>query len=78
MKYFIRIVLILLLITFAIGFYLKHIKNDHADIVIGIAVLLFAFILMPAFLIHRYKKRKLSDYALTKDKVDQIIDNLKM
>lgn len=78
MKYFVRVLLILLIIAFAIGFYLKHIENEYADIVIGIAVLIFAFILMPAFLIYRSKKRKLSDYALTKDKVDKMIDNLKM
>ncbi len=78
MKYFVRLLLILLIITFAIGFYLKHMDKHYADIVIGIAVMVFAFILMPAFLIHRSKKRKLSDYALTKDKVDKIIDNLKI
>ena len=77
MKWFNRIVLIIVLTILVTGFILKSMDYDKAELVIGIGVLIFAFILLPAFIYHRYRNRKLQDYLLDKDKMDQIMKNLK-
>jgi len=77
MKILVRIVLIVVLLFLGTGFYLKYINYSTANLVIGIGVLLFAFVLMPLFLYHRYRDKKLTDYMLNKEKIDQIINNLK-
>lgn len=76
MKILVQIVLILVLLILGTGFYLKYTNFPKASLVIGIGVLLFAFVLMPLFLYHRYRNKKLTDYTLNKKKIDQIIDNL--
>jgi predicted permease len=76
MKIIIRILLLIIILIFGIGFYLKSNEYPKADMIIGIGVLVFAFILMPSFLYHRYRNKKLTDYTLNKEKIDQIIDNL--
>ena len=65
MKYILIILLVLILATFAIGFYLKDLGNSYAEIIIGIDVLVVAFVLMPLFLYHRYKNKDLSTFKFT-------------
>ncbi|HIP49772.1 MAG TPA: hypothetical protein EYG92_12515 [Lutibacter sp.] len=76
MKKIIQIVLVLILIILGVGFYL--LSNDHrlGNFIVGIGVLLFTLILMPLFLYHRYKGKKLKDYILTKEKIDKMLKNL--
>lgn len=76
MIWVIRIFLGIILLDFAIGFYLLNQEHPKGDIVVGIGVLAFTFILMPLFLYHRYRRKKIKDYMLDREKVDQIIDNL--
>ena len=76
MKLVVRILLILILLALGLGFYLKFRGYSKADMIIGIGVLFFAFVLMPAFLYQRYRNKKLTDYTLNKEKIDQMIDNL--
>ncbi len=76
MKLVIRILLILVLLVLGIGFYLKFNEYPKADMIVGIGVLFFAFVLMPLFLYQRYRNKKLTDYTLNKEKIDQMIDNL--
>jgi cytochrome c-type biogenesis protein CcmH/NrfG len=52
------------------GFYLKNTGNANGEIVIGLGVLLVAFILMPLFIYHRYKNKKMSDFTFEKFKND--------
>jgi len=77
MKLFVRILLMSVLLILGVGFYLKYTDNPKGNLLIGLGVLLFAFVLMPSFLYHRYRDKKLTDYTLNKEKIDQIIDNLK-
>jgi len=77
MKIAIRIILSLILIDFGVGFYLLNKENPNGNIIVGIGVLAFAFILMPLFLYQRYRGKKLKNYMLDKEKMDQIINNLK-
>ncbi len=77
MKLVIQIILVLVVINFSIGFYLLNQEHPKGHVVVGIGVLAFSFILMPLFLYHRYRRKKLKNYMLDNEKIDQIIDNLK-
>ncbi|OGS73705.1 MAG: hypothetical protein A3F91_14970 [Flavobacteria bacterium RIFCSPLOWO2_12_FULL_35_11] len=70
MKYVIIFVLILTLGMLAIGFYLKNGGDANGEIVIGLGVLMVAFVLMPLFIYYRYKNKKLSDFTFEKFKKD--------
>ena len=79
MKRFLQILFTLLIIGFVVGFFLKsQVDKSQAllgEKVIGITVLVMAFILFPFFIYHRSKGKKLSDYTLTKENLDKINKN---
>jgi uncharacterized membrane protein (DUF485 family) len=66
MKFVIIFILILSLGMLVTGFYLKNAGDASGEIVIGIGVLIVAFILMPLFIYHRYKNKNLSDFTFDK------------
>jgi len=70
MKFLIIFILILTLGMLGTGFYLKNSGDANGEIVIGLGVLLVAFILMPLFIYHRYKNKKMSDFTFEKFKND--------
>jgi len=70
MKYVIIFVLVLTLGMLATGFYLKNAGDANGDIIIGLGVLMVAFVLMPLFIYHRYKNKKISDFTFEKFKKD--------
>ncbi|EIJ38508.1 membrane protein [Galbibacter orientalis] len=73
MKRVVQIVFFAILIAIAVGYYYKWEDNDLlGDRIIGIAVISFAFILIPLFLYSRSKGKKITDYMLTKDNVDKM------
>ncbi|MGB8704405.1 MAG: hypothetical protein WCD31_05195 [Gillisia sp.] len=75
MKWVLRILGILILIALAVGFYFRIIDNIAlGDKIIGSAVLVSVFILMPIFLVVRWRGKKLSDYTLTKENMDKMKD----
>ena len=75
MKWVLRILGILMLIALAVGFYFRIIDNIAlGDKIIGSAVLVSVFILMPIFLVVRWRGKKLSDYTLTKENMDKMKD----
>lgn len=61
-----KILLVLILGGVGAGFYYR-INNDFilGDRIIGLSVLAFAFILMPIFLVVRWRGKKLEDYTLS-------------
>ncbi|RZS98992.1 hypothetical protein [Aquimarina brevivitae] len=75
MKYVIRILFIGILIMIATGYYYKN-TNDHltGDRWVGIGILVAAFVLMPLFIIHRWKGKRVEDYMLTKDNLKKMMD----
>ena len=70
MKFLIIFILILTLGMLGTGFYLKNSADSNGEIVIGLGVLIVAFILMPLFIYHRYKNKKMSDFTFEKFKND--------
>lgn len=63
----------LILAAIGTGYYFKS-QNDHltGDRIIGLAVLSAAFILMPLFIFHRSKGKKLKDYTLTQENIEKM------
>lgn len=73
MNTILKILSILILVAIATGFYFR--LNDEpltGDRIIGIAVLASAFILMPLFLYHRWKGKKLKDYTLSDENIKKM------
>ncbi|MDO9138350.1 MAG: hypothetical protein Q7U21_11050 [Lutibacter sp.] len=70
MKYVIIFVLVLTLGMLSTGFYLKNSGDANGEIVIGLGVLLVAFILMPLFIYHRYKNKNMADFTFDKFRKD--------
>ncbi|MFA5298802.1 MAG: hypothetical protein WC389_11410 [Lutibacter sp.] len=70
MKFLIIFILILFLGMLGTGYYLKNSGDANGDIVIGIGVLIVAFILMPLFIYHRYKNKNIRDFTFDKFKKD--------
>ncbi|MCK4561909.1 MAG: hypothetical protein KAT78_03315 [Flavobacteriaceae bacterium] len=64
MKTILRIVFVIILILVGFGFYTNFNNEGEGEKFIGIGVLMFAFILMPLFIYHRYKGRDLTQYSL--------------
>ncbi len=63
MKFFIRILLFIVLTLIGTGLYLKNIQHEKGEFITGIGVLTLAFILIPSFIYHRYKGKDISKYS---------------
>ncbi len=73
MKYIIRILFIAILISVGVGYYFKN-TGDHVtgDKLVGIAILVASFILMPVFIYHRWKNKNVKDYMLTEENLNKM------
>lgn len=78
MKYIVRILLVLVILDFAVGFIIQQEHPVWGNKIVGTGVLVFAFVLIPLFLYMRYRNKKIEDYTLDKERIDEIIDNLKL
>lgn len=70
-----KILGIAILTAIAVGFYYR--LNDDiltGDRIIGLAVLASAFILMPIFLVVRWRGKKLEDYTLSEKNMKKMKD----
>ncbi|SDG49436.1 hypothetical protein [Psychroflexus sediminis] len=73
MRALIKLVFILIAAGFAVGVYFNLYKDElMGERIIGISVLASAFVLMPLFLAHRWKGKRLQDYTLTKENMDRM------
>lgn len=73
MRALIKLVFILIAAGFALGVYFKLYGDDLVgERIIGISVLASAFVLMPLFLAHRWKGKRLQDYTLTKENIERM------
>lgn len=64
---------LLILGGLAVGFFYK--ANDKIALgekFIGFSILAFTFILMPIFLVHRWRGKRLQDYTLTKENIQRM------
>jgi len=75
MKLFMKILGIAILIAIATGFYFRLTGRIlTGDRIIGISVLASAFILMPIFLVIRWRGKKLKDYTLSEENMKKMKD----
>jgi c-di-AMP phosphodiesterase-like protein len=77
MKWFLRILVILILIILITGFILQSYENVFAEKVIGIGVVLIVLVLLPAFLYHRYRNKNIQDYVLDNEKWEKLKEQFK-
>ncbi|MDH7448382.1 hypothetical protein [Aquimarina sp. 2201CG14-23] len=75
MKYVIRILFIAIIFLVGIGYYYKN-TGDHltGDKWVGLGILGASFILMPLFIYHRWKNKKVKDYMLTEENLKKMRD----
>ncbi len=75
MKYVIRILFIAIILLVSIGYYYKN-SGDHVtgDKWVGIGILAASFVLMPLFIYHRWKDKKVKDYMLTEENLKKMKD----
>ena len=73
MRVFISTLFILLLLGLITGFIIKSNDESTGDIVIGITIMVGAFIWMPAFIFYRSKGKKIKDYMLTNENLEEDI-----
>jgi len=52
-----------------VGIYLINIDHEKAQIVMGLGIFYFSFLLMPLFIYHRYKDGKYKKYILNDQKL---------
>ena len=76
MRYIILVLFILIVLGVATGFYFRIFEEDikTGDIIIGLSVLASCFILMPLFIYHRWKGKKLKDYTLSPENIKKMKD----
>jgi hypothetical protein len=60
MKFVLRFLLIIIISALTHGFYLKNNGDPNGEIIVGISVLVIAFIFMPLFIYHRYKNKNIN------------------
>ncbi|REE83760.1 hypothetical protein BX611_1055 [Lutibacter oceani] len=70
MKFTLFFLLILILGTLGYGFYTKSSGDPNGEIIIGIGVLVLAFVFMPLFIFHRYKNKNIKDFTFDKYRKD--------
>lgn len=69
-----KIVAIIIGITILIGFYVMQVQGDEAlgDKIVGLSVLASVFILLPMFLVLRWRGKKLKDYTLSDENMKKM------
>ena len=63
MKTALKVLLVVCLILIGAGTYLNLEDSGSGEKFVGIGALIFAFILMPLFIFHRYRNKDLSNYS---------------
>lgn len=63
MKIVLKIIVATVIGIVGYGYYVNYSDQGEGEIFIGLGVLIFAFILMPIFIYHRYKNKDLSQYT---------------
>lgn len=71
LKFIIYIVFFVVIATIGYGYYIKPDSPQDGERIIGIGVMLFAFILMPLFIYLRYKDKDLSQFTFNQQKKEE-------
>lgn len=64
MRFVLTTLLILVLGGMTYGYFLKESGDFNGEIMIGVGVLVIAFIIMPLFIFHRYKGKDMSSFHI--------------
>ncbi|MDO3693828.1 hypothetical protein QVZ41_03065 [Wenyingzhuangia sp. chi5] len=64
MKILLKILLVLVLASWALGGYFYALNDDRSAKFMGFGVITLTFVLMPLFIYHRYKGKDLTKYSL--------------
>lgn len=75
LKNLVYIVFFVVITTISVGYYIKENSPADGEKIIGIGVLLLAFVLMPLFIYLRYKGRDLSHFTFNQQKKDDNKEN---
>ena len=70
MKFVLSTLLVLVISMLVYGYYVKNSGDANGEIIIGIGVLVIAFILMPLFIWKRYKNKNIKDFTFENYKKD--------
>ena len=69
MKLALKIMFIIFLVWMLIGMYLINTEHEKSQLVMGLGVFYFSFLLMPFFIYYRYKDGKYKKYILNDEKL---------
>ena len=69
MKLALKIMFIIFLVWMLIGMYLIHTEHEKSQLIMGLGVFYFSFLLMPFFIYYRYKDGKYKKYILNDEKL---------
>ena len=73
MKYFLRILFLVIITSLAYGFFINSTGNTLlGNKIVGFTVLTAACVFMPIFLVYRWKGKRLKDYTLSKENMDKL------
>ena len=74
-----QIVAVLIGISFLVGFYVMQVQDDEVlgNKIVGLSVLASVFILLPMFLVLRWRGKKLKDYTLSDENLKKMNDRRK-
>ncbi|MDG1194220.1 MAG: hypothetical protein P8N27_01790 [Polaribacter sp.] len=75
MKLALKIMFVIFLVWMTIGFYLINIEHQKAQVVMGLCVFYFSFLLMPLFIYYRYRDGKYKKYILNDEKLMKAFRN---
>jgi hypothetical protein len=63
MKTVLTAILLIVIGFVSYGYYINYQEHGEGEKFIGIGIMIFAFILMPLFIYHRYKNKDLRNYS---------------
>jgi len=63
MKTLLKLIFVLAIALIVYGYYINNAASGTGEKFIGSGVLIFAFVLMPLFIYHRYKDKDLRNYS---------------
>ena len=75
MELALKIMFVIFLVWMTIGFYLINIEHQKAQVVMGLGVFYFSFLLMPLFIYYRYRDGKYKKYILNDEKLMKAFKN---
>lgn len=69
MKYFLLLLFTAICLALGYGFYIKDSDPKMSELIIGLSLVGGFFILMPLFIYHRWKDKKVENYMLNKENI---------